>query len=196
MSHSSVLTATSAGPHPSPTLVVVAHPDLASSRITARLAESVRDLGHVTVHEIGPAYPDGGFDIPHEQELLRDHDRIVLQFPWYWYSVPAVLKAWIDQVLTYGFAYGSSGTALRGKTLQVVTSTGGPEASYAAVDPTSGFTMIQLLAPFDATARLLGMRLAEPLVLHGARTVSDEDLALHAKRYRELLASGTARPRR
>ncbi|WP_413102580.1 NAD(P)H-dependent oxidoreductase [Streptomyces sp. Inha503] len=180
------------GPPSSRTLVVVAHPDLASSRITARLAEAVRDLAHVTVHELGTACRDGRFDVDREQRLLRDHDRIVWQFPWYWYSVPAVLKAWIDQVLTHGFAYGGSGSALRGKTLQLVTSTGGPEESYAAVDPTSRFTMTQLLAPLDATARLIGMRLAEPLVLHGARTVSDENLAVHAKRYRELLGSAEA----
>ncbi len=186
MNHSHVFSATPAGPPPSRTLVVVAHPDLASSRITARLAEAVSGLPHVTIHAIGP---DGRFDIAREQQLLRDHDRIVLQFPWYWYSVPAVLKAWIDQVLTHGFAYGSSGTALRGKTLQLVTSTGGPEESYASVEPTSRFTMTQLLAPLDATARLLGMRLAEPLVLHGARTVSDEKLAGHAQRYRELLGA-------
>ncbi|GGY06922.1 NAD(P)H-dependent oxidoreductase [Streptomyces minutiscleroticus] len=189
MNQPSLLSATSAGLPPSRTLVVVAHPDLASSRITARLAEAVSDLPHVTVHKISPACPDGRFDIAREQQLLRDHDRIVWQFPWYWYSVPAVLKAWIDQVLTHGFAYGGSGFALRGKTLQVVTSTGGPEDSYAAGDPTSRFTMAQLLAPLDATARLVGMRLAEPLVLHGARTVSDKDLAVHAKRYRELLGS-------
>ncbi|MET8613606.1 NAD(P)H-dependent oxidoreductase [Streptomyces misionensis] len=178
------------------TLVILAHPDLASSRITARLVEAVSDLPHVTVHEIGPASPDGRFDIAREQQLLCDHDRIVWQFPWYWYSVPAVLKAWIDQVLTHGFAYGSTGSALHGKTLQLVTSTGGPESSYAADNPTSRFTMAQLLAPLDATARLIGMRLAEPLVLHGARTVSDEDLAAHAKRYRYLLnlPDGPTRP--
>ena len=189
MRHPSPLSATSASPPSLPTLVVVAHPDLASSRITAHLAEAVRDLAHVTIHELGPVYRDGRFDVAREQQLVRDHDRIVWQFPWYWYSVPAVLKAWIDQVLTYGFAYGSSGSALRGKTLQLVTSTGGPEESYASVDPTSRFTMTQLLAPLNATARLIGMRLAEPLVLHGARTVSDESLAVRAKRYRELLGS-------
>jgi len=189
MNQPALRSATSAGP-PSPrTLVLVAHPDLASSRITAGLAGAVSDLAHVTVHEIGPARRDGRFDIAREQQLLREHDRIVWQFPWYWYSVPAVLKAWMDQVLTHGFAYGSGGSTLRGKTLQLVTSTGGPEESYASADPTSRFTMTQLLAPLDATARLTGMRLVEPLVLHGARTVSDEKLALHAKRYRDLLSS-------
>jgi flavodoxin-like protein len=77
------------------------------------------------------------------------------------------------------------GTPLYGKTLQVVTSTGGQEGSYSSLR----FTMSQLLAPLAATARLLGMYLAEPQVLHGARTVSDENLDRHAKRYRVLLDS-------
>ncbi|MGW4564595.1 NAD(P)H-dependent oxidoreductase [Streptomyces sp. NPDC004561] len=170
------------------TLAIVAHPDLASSRITARLTEAIADLEHVTVHDIAAAHPGHRFDIAHEQQLLREHDRIVWQFPWYWYSVPGVLKDWIDQVLTYGFAYGSNGTALHGKTLQLVTSTGGPEAAYAP-DGYNRFTVTELIAPIDATAHLTGMHLAEPLVLHGVHNVSDEDLELHAKRYRELLAS-------
>lgn len=169
------------------TLVVVAHPDLAASRVTARLADAIGDLDHVTVHDIAAAYPDGRIDIAHEQRLLRDHDVIVWQFPWHWYSVPGVLKSWIDQVLTHGFAYGSGGTALHGKTLRLVTSAGGPAESYGA-GGYNRFTLTELLAPIDATAHLTGMRLAEPLVLFGAHTVSDEDLALHAKRYRELLA--------
>ena len=175
------------------TLVIVAHPDLASSRVTAHLADAVRGLDQVTVHDIAAAYPDGRIDTAREQRLLRGHDRIVWQFPWHWYSVPGVLKTWIDQVLTYGFAYGSGGTALAGKTLQLVTSTGGPGAAYSA-GGFNRFTMTELLAPIDATARLTGMRLAEPLVLHGARTASDEDLNLHAKRYRELLDPWPHRP--
>jgi glutathione-regulated potassium-efflux system ancillary protein KefG len=170
-----------------PTLVIVAHPDPDASRVTAQLAAAISDLEHVTVHDITAAYPDGRIDVPSEQRLLRAHDVIVWQFPWHWYSVPGVLKSWVDQVLTYGFAYGTGGTALHGKTLQLVTSTGGPAASYAA-DGFNRFTMTELLAPLHATARLTGMHLAEPLVLHGARAVSDEDLALQAKHYRGLLS--------
>ncbi|MFJ8201039.1 NAD(P)H-dependent oxidoreductase [Streptomyces sp. NPDC096152] len=170
------------------TLVVVAHPDLAASRVTAHLAQSIRDLEHVTVHDIAAAYPDSRIDTTHEQRLLREHDVIVWQFPWHWYSVPGVLKTWMDKVLTHGFAYGTGGTALHGKTLQLVTSTGGPEGSYAT-DGFNRFTIDELLAPVHATAHLTGMHLGEPVVLYSARTVSDEDLALHAKRYRALLAA-------
>ncbi|MEV8099040.1 NAD(P)H-dependent oxidoreductase [Kitasatospora sp. NPDC085879] len=168
------------------TLVVVAHPDLASSRVTAHLADAIGDLEHVTVHNIAATYPDGRIDVAREQQLLREHDVIVWQFPWHWYSVPAVLKSWIDQVLEFGFAYGPGGTALHGKTLQLVTSAGGPAHSYRT-DGHNRFTIAELLRPIDATAHLTGMRLATPLVLFGARTASDEDLSLHAKQYRALL---------
>lgn len=62
-------------------------------------------------------------------------------------------------------------------------------AEWSSPGGHSTFTLTQLLAPPDATARLIGVGLAEPLVLHGARTVSDENLAVHATRYREPWSS-------
>jgi glutathione-regulated potassium-efflux system ancillary protein KefG len=169
-------------------LVLLAHPDLGGSRINAALAKAIRDLDHVTVHDLAAAYPDRRIDTTREQRLLLEHDTVVWQFPWHWYSLPGVLKEWIDQVLSFGFAYGPGGTALHGKTLQLVTSIGGPQTSYTPAGH-NRFTIAELLRPIDATAHLTGMTLAEPLVLHGARATSDEDLALHAKRYRELLCT-------
>ncbi|MCB5294778.1 NAD(P)H-dependent oxidoreductase [Arthrobacter sp. SO3] len=172
-------------------LVVVAHPDLGASRITAELAAAIRDLDGVTVRDLAAAYPDRRVDAAREQELLREHDTIVLQFPWHWYSVPGVLKEWMDQVLTYGSAYGAGGEALHGKRLQLVISTGGPESSYTPAGH-NRFTMAELLRPLDATAHLCGLEMAEPLVLHSAPRVTPEDLAEHAARYRELLSPVTA----
>ncbi|HYQ34113.1 MAG TPA: NAD(P)H-dependent oxidoreductase, partial [Lapillicoccus sp.] len=93
------------------------------------------------------------------------------------------------QVLTYGFAYGTGGTALHGKTLQVVTTTGGPGESYQAGGH-NRFTMTELMRPIHATAHLCGMPLAEPLVVHGVRVLDDEALASYGARYRALLHDG------
>ncbi len=93
----------------------------------------------------------------------------------------------MDQVLTYGFAYGQDGTALRGKSLRLVTSTGGPAASYRA-EGHNRFTMPELLHPLEATAHLCGLELRELLVLHGARVMADVELEEYAGRYRRLLA--------
>ncbi|GAA2141374.1 NAD(P)H-dependent oxidoreductase [Nocardioides koreensis] len=177
---------------PSRTLVLLAHPDLADSRVNRVLADAVGDLEGVTVRDLSVARFRDGFDVALEQHLLLGYDTVVLQFPWYWYSVPGILKEWMDQVLTHGFAYGSGGDALHGKTLQVVTSTGGPDASYQP-GGYNRFTMVELMRPLDATAHLCGMTLAEPLVVHGARTLDDATLASYAERYRSLLAGDELR---
>lgn len=169
-------------------LVIVAHPDLAASRITAHLTAAIQDLDGVTIRDLASAYPDRRVDAAAEQRLLQDHDTIVLQFPWHWYSVPGVLKEWMDQVLTYGFAYGSGGNALQGKKLQLVISTGGPEPSYTP-HGYNRFTMAELLRPLEATAHLCGLIMTEPLVLHSAPRVTQEELDAHAARYRELLSA-------
>lgn len=177
------LPARSAAPR---TLVLVAHPDLESSRVNRALLDAVRDLPNVTVRDLSRVRRDGGFDVAEEHRLLVAHDRVVLQFPWYWYSVPALLKEWMDQVLQYGFAYGSQGTRLRGKPLRVVTTTGGPRESYARTGH-NRFSMAELMRPLDATAHLCGMPLAEPFVVHGARVVDEDTLAAYAAQYRALL---------
>jgi hypothetical protein len=69
-------------------------------QITPRLSAAIRNVVNVTVYDLSAAYPDRRVDAIREQELLRDHDAIVWQFPWHWYSVPGVLKEWMDQVLT------------------------------------------------------------------------------------------------
>jgi glutathione-regulated potassium-efflux system ancillary protein KefG len=170
------------------TLVLLAHPGLAGSRVNRALAEAVAGLPGVTVRDLAGARGENGFDVAAEQRLLIEHDSVVLQFPWHWYSVPALVKEWMDQVLTFGFAYGSHGTALQGKTLQVVTTTGAPEAAYRP-EGRNRFTMSELMRPLDATAHLCGLALADPFVVHGARTLDDDTLASYGARYRALLGS-------
>jgi glutathione-regulated potassium-efflux system ancillary protein KefG len=169
------------------TLVLLAHPNLDRSRINAALADAVRDLDNVIVHDIHAAYPDQVIDVAAEQQLVREHDVIVFQFPFHWYSIPGFLKRWLDDVMLRDFAYGS-GPLLQGKTLQLVTSTGGVEEAYRP-GGFHRFTMTELLRPLEQTAHRMGLAYAEPLILHDVRGTGDEELALHAKRYRELLAS-------
>ncbi|KAM0438609.1 hypothetical protein ACHAPT_001361 [Fusarium lateritium] len=45
-------------------------------------------------------------DVKAEQEKLKWADFVILQFPMWWYSMPAILKGWIDRVLSLGFGYG------------------------------------------------------------------------------------------
>ncbi len=66
-------------------------------------------------------------NVKREQALLSEHDIIVFQHPFYWYSCPAIMKEWMDLVLEYGYAYGPEAHALNGKQwLSAITTGGAP----------------------------------------------------------------------
>ena len=81
-------------------------------------------------------------DITGEQEKLLWADAVILQFPLWWYSMPAILKGWIERVYAFGFAYGvgehsdthwgdrfGEGT-LAGKRAMLMVTAGGWESHY------------------------------------------------------------------
>lgn len=53
-------------------------------------------------------------DIEREHQLLSEADLIIIQFPLWWFSMPGVLKGYIDRVFSLGWAYGG-GQTLSGK---------------------------------------------------------------------------------
>jgi glutathione-regulated potassium-efflux system ancillary protein KefG len=168
-------------------LILFAHPVLERSRVNRRLLAAVRDLAGVTVHDLYEAYPTLYIDAKREQRLLVDHEVIVFQHPFYWYSTPAILKEWQDLVLEHGWAYGHGGTQLRGKITFNAITTGGPEAAYRR-GGYNRFTVRELLAPWDQTAHLCGMRFLAPFAVHAAlRVTGDEDVAGARAAYRQLI---------
>jgi glutathione-regulated potassium-efflux system ancillary protein KefG len=168
-------------------LILFAHPVLERSRVNRRLLATAREITGVTIHDLYEAYPTLDIDVPREQRLLVDHDVIVFQHPFYWYSAPAILKEWQDLVLEHGWAYGQGGSHLRGKLTLNAISTGGPESAYHR-NGYNRFTIRELLAPWDQTAHLCGMRYLGPFTVHAAlRVAGDLDVEAHRVAYRTLL---------
>lgn len=164
------------------TIVLVFHPDMTNSRINRRLAEEMEKQPDVTVHRVYEAYPDEKIDVAAEQRLLEEHDRIVLQFPFYWYSTPSLLKKWEDEVLAYGWAYGSKGYKLHGKELLLALSAAGLGEYYTPAGRHK-YTVHELLRPLQATSNLIGTRYLTPFIVYGAWQLSDEELEQSAKDY-------------
>jgi glutathione-regulated potassium-efflux system ancillary protein KefG len=151
--------------------------------MNAAMADAVQDLPGVTFHDLYEAYPDYHIDVDAEQKRLSEHDVIVWQHPFYWYSAPALMKEWLDVVLEYGFAYGDEGKALHGKQVLSALTTGGPEEAYQHGGP-NRFTMRELLAPFDQTAHLCGMAYLEPFILHAVNRYTPQEVQAAAQSYR------------
>ena len=157
---------------PSRILILFAHPALQKSRINRPLLEAVQGADGITVRDLYEAYPNFLIDVAREQELLVAHDIVVFQHPFYWYSVPAILKEWQDLVLEYGFAYGAEGTALHGKRLLSAITTGGSEKAYQP-EGINRFRVAELLLPIAQTAHLCGMTYLPPFVVHGTHRLRE-----------------------
>lgn len=169
-------------------LVLFAHPAVQKSRVNRRLFAAAQSVPGVTTLDLYQEYPDFQIDVRSEQARLLEHDVIVFQHPFYWYSSPALLKEWQDLVLEYGFAYGRNGTRLRGKALLNAITTGGSEEAYARTGH-NYFTMRELLTPFEQTARLCGMVYLPPFVVHGAiRMTHTAEVERAADDYARVLA--------
>ena len=167
-------------------LVICAHPYPERSRAGKALRHALGGVEGVTVHDLYDAYPHFVIDVPREQKLLGDHDLIVMQHPIFWYSLPALLKEWMDQVLTYGWAYGKGGVALHGKQLLSAVTCGGSRDSYSA-EGSVRYSIQELLRPIEATARLCGLTLVDPFVVYSAGDSDTKHLAAAASDYQHLL---------
>lgn len=148
-------------------LILLAHPHLKDASLAnAIVIKEVEALESVEVRDLYTLYPDFNIDVESEQQALLDAECVVFQFPFYWYSVPGILKEWQDLVLTYGFAYGSTGNKLEGKEFVISTTIGGPEEAYKR-DGYNHFEINTLLTPLEQTSNLTKMVYNPPIISHG-----------------------------
>jgi glutathione-regulated potassium-efflux system ancillary protein KefF len=148
-------------------LVLLAHPDLRHSRVSRHLAEALAAEPGVRLRDLYALHPDFWIDADAEREALRAARLVVWLHPIHWYGMPPLMKLWLDEVLSYGWAYGPGGTQLAGKDLLLVASTGGDEASYSA-EGTHGQSFEAFLPPYRQTASLCRMRFLAPALFHDA----------------------------
>lgn len=166
--------------------IVFAHPYPSQSRANRTLLEAVSDLAGVEVCSLYDRYPDFDIDVAAEQAALSRAQLIVWMHPLFWYSVPGLMKHWFDKVLTFGWAFGDGGAALRGKDCLWVTTTGGSAETYSAAGihqrPFGEF-----VKPVQETASFCGMNWQSPLVVHGAHDIEGAALAERARQLRKRL---------
>ncbi|RKS08265.1 NAD(P)H dehydrogenase (quinone) [Nocardiopsis sp. Huas11] len=171
-----------------------------------KAAADAADYGPAASHPLrvardsGRAFDTGTLtpDVLAEQEKLLWADTVILQFPLWWYTMPAILKGWVDRVYTYHFAYGvgehsdtrygdrfGEGT-LAGRRAMLSVTAGGPESHYSARGING--PMDDLLFPIHhGVLYHPGMEVLPPFVLYGADRMTDEDFPDAAKAWEQRL---------
>ncbi|WP_025728124.1 NAD(P)H-dependent oxidoreductase [Atopobacter phocae] len=163
------------------TLIIVTHPSYTSSTTQHFFKESTAGLEQVTWHVLDQQIKaDGHFDVTAEQQLVATHDRIIFQFPLYWYSAPFLLKQWIDEVIDWNLKKKSS------KELGLVV-TLGVKASHFQSGGREGFTLSELYRPFHALAQTLHWTFLPPLNVFKFAQLTEDEKKLLLIRYRRYV---------
>lgn len=129
-------------------------------------------------------------DIAGEIEKLVWCDCLILQFPLWWFSVPAILKGWIDRVFVNGIAYGAGkrydDAGLAGRRAMVVTSTAAPSGMCAS-DGLLGHLDVILWPIQNGTLAYAGCKVLPPFVAWNASFVDAATRAGYLDAYGERL---------
>lgn len=139
------------------TLVIIAHPKYDNSMTQAFLKSCQKDIDSVDLLVLDCEYPNYDFDVKKEQKRLIKYERIIFQFPLYWYSAPSILKKYQDDVLTRNFTYKDEYGCLDGKELGIVTTLGEPIHHYHDGGD-EAFTIDEIMKPYHALAHKAGMK--------------------------------------
>ena len=169
-------------------LIQLYHPLYHRSKVNRELIMAVEDLEGVSVRVMYDLYPNFHIDVNKEQDLLQEHDIVIWQHPFFWYSSPSLLKEWIDIVLQHGFAYGREGKALAGKKVMTAISAGGRREVYQEGGMRK-YSIRQLLAPFEQTVSLCNMHYLPPFVVHGTHLLDLKSIMEAAQEYRRVIIS-------
>ncbi|WP_261807049.1 NAD(P)H-dependent oxidoreductase [Lapidilactobacillus luobeiensis] len=166
------------------TLILVAHPEVANSPTQQFLKASLPGSAELMWHDLSASVgPDGRFQREAELALVRNAERLVLQFPFYWYSAPFILKQWQEQTFTGEVEQYHD---LAGKELVVVLSLGQAETTYQA-GASERFSLSELLRPYQAFAEKLGWRYLPPLVIGQFSYLAEAEKQQLLIQYQQLL---------
>ena len=129
-------------------------------------------------------------DVQAEMDKVSAADLVLFTFPLWWFSLPAILKGWVDRVFAMGFAYGGGKThetgPLLGRRALLALTTGGPAASYA----TGGRNgeLHALLSHIEwGMLDFAGFGVLSPFVAWGPARATDEERAAILGAWRERL---------
>lgn len=139
-------------------LVVSGHPRLDGDSVANKaIVGELEKLDGYEVDRLDALYPGFDIDVEAEQAKLVAADVVVLQYPVFWYGMPALMQKWMEDVFSHGFSHGSSAKALVGKKLVVSMTVGAPEEAYGE---DAAVQIEDLLKPAKGACALTGMEFA------------------------------------
>ena len=137
-------------------------------------------------------------DIQSEMDKLFWCDTLILQFPLWWFGLPAILKGWVDRVFASGGRIYGGGKwydrgVLAGRRAMCSVTIGGPPAMYSEHGLNGPIGSI-LFPVNHGILYFTGFTVIEPFLVHGPARISDQERTAHLARYRERVVGLESAP--
>lgn len=139
------------------TQLFISHPDIHRSTTQQFLKATASNEEGINIVHLDE---EKEFAVDYHRELIKKADRLILQFPLYWYSCPYSMKKWIDEVLTTHLVIPN-----QIKELGIVVNVGKKATAYQA-GGSERFTLSEFLRPFEAISHILGWKYLSPFVIY------------------------------
>lgn len=137
-------------------------------------------------------------DIQAEMDKLFWCEALILQFPLWWFGLPAILKGWVDRVFASGGRIYGGGKwydrgVFVGKRAMCALTIGGPQPIYSERGLNGPIDTI--LFPINhGMLYFTGFTVIEPFLVHAPARIGDEERAGYLARYRERVLSLLSAP--
>lgn len=144
----------------------------------------------------------GGFaaDVQAELDKLLGCDVLIFQFPLWWFSLPAMLKGWVDRVFAMGAVYGGGlwydRGRFAGRRAMLSLTAGGPATMYGP-DGLNGDIDLLLYPIQHGMLRFTGFDVLPPFIAWQPARIGDDARRAYLEQYRQrLLTLATTPPLR
>lgn len=186
-------------------LLIVGHPDISKSSFNKSMLEGVEEISNLTIHYIPQNYK---YDIETDLEMISKFDKIIIQFPFIWYSAPVHLKQWLNDIIssiTYKTTYSKENGKMKlilesnpnfkkqysieGKKIGLVITTAGA-SEYYKHDGFNEYTIEELARPFARMFRYCNAEYQTPFVHYSSKPqylVDDKIKAEDLKAYVDFI---------
>jgi NAD(P)H dehydrogenase (quinone) len=130
-------------------------------------------------------------DIKAEMEKIEWADLIIFQFPIWYETMPALLKAWFERVLAHGFAHNilegkvNDQGFLKGKKAMLSFTAGSEKESF--YNDISSEDKTKLLPPVSKALRFTGLKVIDAFAVFNAMPLSEDDAEMAFDEYKKLL---------
>ena len=167
------------------TLVLFAHPFFEYSTSNVELVKVYRNQDHLEFKDLYEEFADFHITTFRERKRIREFERLVFHFPLIWFSIPPLLKLWIDEVFDMTWSP-EVNHPLQNKDAVIIVTVGGKEINYTE-NGLYKTTITELLQSLTLSLNVNNIKVSDFIIVYDADDLEKEELREISQKIQQTL---------